>query len=429
MRQGAVYMNGKLAGILTEISPTEYVFKYDDTYYADDMQPAVSLTLPKTQQEYRSAYLFPFFSNMLSEGRNRIIQSRMLHIDENDHFGILLATAQTDVAGAVTVKPEGYDSYSPIAIKNLFDGRQVSPFLDYTPIDDDNNSAAQEEFLHNQERISLSGVQPKYSMIVRNGKLALTQKGEQGHYILKPKLSDFRNRIYSSANENLTMQIASQVFGIETAANGLCFFKGGEPAYITKRFDVKPDGTKRRKEDFASLAGLTTQNGGKNYKYEYLTYEECGELIRRYLPAWKVETLKFFDLIIFNFLICNGDAHLKNFSVLETESGDFRLSPAYDLINTKLHVDDRIFALDKGLLKDNAAESMPYGMTNSTTFREFGKRLGLPDKTIRRELDKFCTSYPLLDTLIANSYLSDELKENYRNMYLGRRDSYLKIGL
>lgn len=69
---------------------------------------------------------------------------------------------------------------------------------------------------------------------------------------------------------------------------------------------------------------------------------------------------------------------------------------------------------------------MPYGMTNSTTFREFGKRLGLPDKTIRRELDKFCTSYPLLDTLIANSYLSDELKENYRNMYLGRRDSYLK---
>ena len=83
-------MNGKLAGILTEISPTEYVFRYDDTYYTDDMQPAVSLTLPKTQQEYRSAYLFTFF---------------MLHIDENDHFGILLATAQTDVAGAVTVKP------------------------------------------------------------------------------------------------------------------------------------------------------------------------------------------------------------------------------------------------------------------------------------------------------------------------------------
>jgi len=110
---------------------------------------------------------------------------------------------------------EGYDSYSPIAIKHLFDGRQVSPFLDYTPIDDDNNSAAQEEFLHNQERISLSGVQPKYSMIVRNGKLALTQKGEQGHYILKPKLSDFskeENRLISpnGSMSNPTAQSAEK---------------------------------------------------------------------------------------------------------------------------------------------------------------------------------------------------------------------------
>lgn len=53
-------MNGYLAGILTEVSPTEYVFRYDDGYFADSKMPAVSLTLPKTQQEYRSAYLFPF---------------------------------------------------------------------------------------------------------------------------------------------------------------------------------------------------------------------------------------------------------------------------------------------------------------------------------------------------------------------------------
>lgn len=105
MRQGGVYMNNRLAGILTEISPTEYRFLYDDAYYADTMMPAVSLTLPKTRKEYSSPYLFPFFSNMLSEGQNRAVQCRLLHIDENDHFGILLATAQTDVAGAVTVRP------------------------------------------------------------------------------------------------------------------------------------------------------------------------------------------------------------------------------------------------------------------------------------------------------------------------------------
>jgi len=105
MRKAAVYLRGEYAGELTEISRKEYLFRYDDDYFADLNKPAVSLTLSKTQQEHRSEYLFPFFFNMLSEGSNRIAQSRMLHIDENDHFGILLATAQTDVSGAVTVKP------------------------------------------------------------------------------------------------------------------------------------------------------------------------------------------------------------------------------------------------------------------------------------------------------------------------------------
>lgn len=105
MRQAVVYVNGVEAGILSEFSAQEYVFRYNDDYFADSRMPAVSLTLSKRKQEHRLEYLFPFFSNILSEGRNREVQSRMLHIDENDDFGILLATAQTDVAGAVTVKP------------------------------------------------------------------------------------------------------------------------------------------------------------------------------------------------------------------------------------------------------------------------------------------------------------------------------------
>jgi serine/threonine-protein kinase HipA len=61
--------------------------------------------MPKTQQEYQSEFLFPFFFNMLSEGVNRKLQSRMLKIDEEDNFGLLAATAQHDTIGAVTVKP------------------------------------------------------------------------------------------------------------------------------------------------------------------------------------------------------------------------------------------------------------------------------------------------------------------------------------
>ena len=105
MRKLAVYRNKEFAGTLTEESREQFVFRYDDAWYADTLKPAVSLTLPKSQQEYRSQYLFPFFFNMLSEGVNRQLQSRLLKIDEQDNFGLLAATAQYDTIGAITVKP------------------------------------------------------------------------------------------------------------------------------------------------------------------------------------------------------------------------------------------------------------------------------------------------------------------------------------
>ena len=100
-----VLRNGILAGLLTEENQRSYSFRYDDAYFNDSAKPPISLTLPKTQQEYRREYLFPFFFNMLSEGVNRKLQCTALKIDEEDHFGLLLATAQYDTIGAVTIKP------------------------------------------------------------------------------------------------------------------------------------------------------------------------------------------------------------------------------------------------------------------------------------------------------------------------------------
>lgn len=105
MRKAQVFWNNTVAGTLTEVTPGEYIFRYEDAYFTDPAQPSISLTLPKKQQEYRSSYLFPFFFNMLAEGVNRNLQSRQLKIDENDYFGLLLATAQYDTIGAVTLKP------------------------------------------------------------------------------------------------------------------------------------------------------------------------------------------------------------------------------------------------------------------------------------------------------------------------------------
>ncbi len=105
MRRLAIFRNQEYAGVLTETSRTKYSFRYDDSYYLDPSKPAISLTLPKSQQEYSSPVLFPFFFNMLSEGVNRQLQCRLLKIDEQDDFGLLKATAQYDTIGAITVKP------------------------------------------------------------------------------------------------------------------------------------------------------------------------------------------------------------------------------------------------------------------------------------------------------------------------------------
>jgi serine/threonine-protein kinase HipA len=105
MRKVEVYRNGELAGMLKEDERGHYTFTYDDLWFLDPEKPGISLTLPKTRKEYSSDVLFPFFFNMLSEGVNRQLQSRLLRIDERDHFGLLMATAQYDTIGAVTVKP------------------------------------------------------------------------------------------------------------------------------------------------------------------------------------------------------------------------------------------------------------------------------------------------------------------------------------
>jgi serine/threonine-protein kinase HipA len=110
MRKLEVYRNGVLAGILTEENRQYYLFRYDEAYFNDPSKPPISLTLPKSQLQYEATSLFPFFFNMLSEGVNRRLQSRLLKIDEADHFGLLAATAQWDTIGAVTVKPVTNDA-------------------------------------------------------------------------------------------------------------------------------------------------------------------------------------------------------------------------------------------------------------------------------------------------------------------------------
>ena len=316
---------------------------------------------------------------------------------------------------------EGFQTYSPAAVKLLFDGNPVSHILPFRS--PNNEEAENEEYAKHVGRVSLSGVQPKAGLIIKGNQLAIPSEQERSRYILKPAPSSYAllERKDYPANEHLSMQLASQVYHIETAPNALCFFSDGEQAYITRRFDVAPDGSKYQQEDFASLAGLTKAHGGSDYKYSNLSYEECAEIIGKYTTAPSVEILKFFRMVVFNYLILNDDAHLKNFSLINRGDGEYHLSPAYDLINTSLHLyEPRIFALDKGLFH----EGMHLTDTRTVTrvdFEEFGRRIGLATRLVKRELDNFATEQPLAKELINRSFLSDKLKKYYWQSYNYRR--------
>jgi len=317
---------------------------------------------------------------------------------------------------------EGYETYSPVTLKNLFRGKKVSHILPYDS--PGKNEEDYKKFIENIKHISISGVQDKELCVVEKGEIRLSQKGEQSTHIIKPvPLSLLRRVSEIPANENLTMQIASRVYGIETAANGLCFFKTGDPAYITKRFDVGVAGVKLRTEDFTSLAGLMPVNGGSNYKYEY-SYEELAGLIQHFIPAWRIEIEKFFKIVLFNFLFSNGDAHLKNFSVIETSRGDFRLAPAYDLLNTHLHVDDSDFALSKGLFREgDKSKFLKFnGKANGRSFEAFGKCIGVTEKRVAEILSQFTTHYSLTEQLVEASFLLPDTKKTYLAEYRQRRN-------
>lgn len=104
MRKAEVYDNGILAGTLEQADGGMFIFRYAESYLANPATKGISLTLPKSGKEYHSRVLFPFFFNMLSEGANKFIQCTKFKIDEQDHFGLLLATAKEDTIGTVTIK-------------------------------------------------------------------------------------------------------------------------------------------------------------------------------------------------------------------------------------------------------------------------------------------------------------------------------------
>ena len=313
---------------------------------------------------------------------------------------------------------EGFDTYSRTSLNRVFQGKKVHHVLPYdSPT---SNPETDELFDENRKRTSISGVQEKFSVLLDKNKLRLINENERGTYILKPIPSIGKNPDQMPANEHLTMQIARQLYGIETAENALIFFKNGAPAYITKRFDVNEDGTKLAQDDFSSLAGRTPQTHGEHYKY-LGNYLELFKLMQSHLSTYKLEAPKLLKILLFNYLFSNGDAHFKNFSILETPMGDYRLSPAYDLLNSRIHIDDKDFALDEGLL--------PRNLTHGKIGLQFAKLAGnaeISEKIFQDIMSLMLSKSELVEKMITASFLKDTTKRNYWQSYQGRLKQLIK---
>ena len=323
-----------------------------------------------------------------------------------------------------TLRP-GFSPYSPQAVKDLFDGVVVSPFIDI----DFENERDQQQAMENMNNMSISGAQEKFSAIIDDGKIRLAHKGEQATYILKPAPFNLSlsTRKQIPANEHLTMQIASQVYGIRTASNGLCFSSSGQPVYITKRFDVINGVKESSQEDFATVLQMTEEGSDSNFKY-HGNYVQIADAIRQFVPAWMPQMEQFFRMVVFDYLFANEDAHTKNFSLIN-RNGEYFLAPAYDLINTCIHIQS---GSDLGLvggLSPDIEKSDVYDRTGHPCrldFERFAERIGLPKKRAASVLDMFMDIPQETYTLINHSFLNDKMKRTYKRIIEERKTRFIR---
>ncbi len=251
--------------------------------------------------------------------------------------------------------------------------------------------------------LGITGVQPKVSVDLEKNKNDLKHRlmivGLWGGFILKPPSPRFPD---IAIVEDATMHMA-EAAGIQTAAHGLIRLKSQELAYVTRRFDRGKKGEKIAVEDFCQLSELLTES-----KYSTST-EKAGKIILKYSSNSGLDAVTFFDINLFSFLTGNADMHLKNFSLITKEDGEIVLSPAYDLISTKLMP---IKDLEEMALTINGKKSK----IKRTDFIVMGGKLNIPPKAMENSFLRLHRAIPSMKEIIDSSFLSDDLKHRYKEL-------------
>jgi serine/threonine-protein kinase HipA len=247
-------------------------------------------------------------------------------------------------------------------------------------------------------KMSISGVQEKVSLRLSDDKSRFEIAPTGGRYILKPEPSRFA---VVPQNEHLTMRLAELV-GIEVPPFGLVELKDKAIAYLVKRFDRLDDDTKLQVEDFCQLDEKPIRD-----KYQG-SGELCVRLLRKYATEPLIEIRKLFKVLLFSWWASNGDQHLKNFSLVRTTEGRWRLTPAYDLVCTRLPIpSDRDLAMTICGKRSNIARQQ---------WLDFAKYAEIPERAATRLLQEQINALEPSLRFIEASFLPDDLKSQYQDI-------------
>ena len=290
---------------------------------------------------------------------------------------------------------DGQKDFHPACAKKIF-GSAIAPSLPYS-----RTNIYDLARVVIQSQTTVTGVQAKLSLdINRGGKNEpdrLTLVGLWGRYILKPKSDIYP---WLPEDEDLTMHLAT-IARIDVVPHSLIRFDDGELAYITKRVDRGNDGIKYLMEDACQLSERLTSDKYKS------SHENVAKLIKRYSATPQLDLVNYWEIVVFSWITGNSDMHLKNFSLLSKSKDNYRLAPAYDLLNVHLIFDDpeELALTLSGKKKRLKRENFVNAMLES----------GLDEKVINNIFKKFINVLPKWKAFIDISFLPDELKEQYKH--------------
>lgn len=290
---------------------------------------------------------------------------------------------------------QGQVDFHPSCARRMF-GQAVAPRLEYSQ--DEIHSLAAQVI---RSQLTITGVQAKLSLDIEKQKHGqrFTIVGLWGRYILKPQTDQYPSL---PELEDVTMHLAQDA-GIAVVPHTLIRFDDGNLCYLTRRIDRTDKGQKLPMEDCCQLMERLTE-----HKYRG-SYEQVAKVISKYADAPLLNVTEFWRVVIFSWLTGNSDMHLKNFSLYAQDGKTYRLTPAYDLLNTLIVMpeDKEELALNlngkKARLK---RQDFVQAMTGS----------GMAEKATNAMLDKFSLYLPVWQQTISRSFLSDELKQAYCDM-------------